>query len=287
MPTYRRKHLIGRAIQSALAQTEPDWELIIVDDCPEDPAEAEVKKFADPRIRYIKHDRNKGGAAARNTAMAVSHGAYIGFLDDDDEWLPEKINVQLAELEKTTERVGYCFSGSYLLTEKNETVTHVPSGQADYFEQLVQNFNLFLGLTIMIRRQVYEQIGGWSEQQPSHQEIEWMFRVSQAFEGMGIDRPLVRAYSGSIHDHIGSNLQKRISGRKQLLERYDDVFRSRPSAYIKHHFLLAMWYRDVGNYLDAAHELENVLAIKWNPRSYAHLLLVRLKMWTNRYVPAR
>lgn len=69
IPTYNRAHLVSRAIQSVLNQTYQDFELIVVDDASTDNTEEVVKDFKDNRIRYIYHDENKGGAAARNTGV--------------------------------------------------------------------------------------------------------------------------------------------------------------------------------------------------------------------------
>lgn len=91
IPTYNRAHLVGRAIQSVLNQTYQDFEIIVVDDGSTDNTEEVVKSFNDPRIRYIRHDQNRGGSAARNTGIKMARGEYIAFQDSDDEWLPEKL----------------------------------------------------------------------------------------------------------------------------------------------------------------------------------------------------
>jgi len=87
IPTYNRAHLIGRAIQSVLNQTYQDFELIVVDDGSTDNTNEVIKEFSqkDKRILYIKHDKNKGGSAARNTGIKAARGEYIAFQDSDDE----------------------------------------------------------------------------------------------------------------------------------------------------------------------------------------------------------
>jgi len=69
IPTYNRAHLVGRAIRSVLNQTYQDFEIIVVDDGSTDNTEEVVKSFNDPRIRYIRHEENRGGSAARNTGI--------------------------------------------------------------------------------------------------------------------------------------------------------------------------------------------------------------------------
>ncbi len=106
IPTYNRANLVSRAIKSVLNQTYQDFEIIVVDDCSEDNTEEIVKSFNDSRIRYIKHKKNKGGSAARNTGIKRARGKYIAFLDDDDEWLPSKLEKQIMLFEKLSKHYG-------------------------------------------------------------------------------------------------------------------------------------------------------------------------------------
>jgi len=91
IPTYNRAHLLDRAIRSVLDQTYQDFELIVVDDGSSDPTAEVIATFADPRIYYLRHEKNRGAAAARNTGIEASQGDYVAFLDSDCEWLPKKL----------------------------------------------------------------------------------------------------------------------------------------------------------------------------------------------------
>ena len=108
IPTYNRAHLVGRAIRSVLNQTYQDFEIIVVDDGSTDNTEEVVKSFNDPRIRYIRHEKNRGGSAACNTGIRAARGEYIAFQDSDDEWLPEKLEKQMQVFENTPTGVGGC-----------------------------------------------------------------------------------------------------------------------------------------------------------------------------------
>lgn len=102
-PTYNRAEYLGNAIDSVLSQTYKDFELIIIDDNQFD-SEARKKtedvlcKYLDPRIKYLKNPRNLGGAAARNRGVDMAKGEYIAFLDDDDIYLPERLEVQYKKM---------------------------------------------------------------------------------------------------------------------------------------------------------------------------------------------
>jgi GalNAc5-diNAcBac-PP-undecaprenol beta-1,3-glucosyltransferase len=95
IPTYKRATLVPRAINSVLQQTYQDFEIIVVDDCSPDNTQDAVMAISDRRIRYLRHDINKGLPAGRNTGIDAARGEYIAFLDDDDEWHPDKLEVQL------------------------------------------------------------------------------------------------------------------------------------------------------------------------------------------------
>jgi len=83
IPTYNRERLVGRAIESVLGQTYDDFEVIVVDDASSDGTEAILRVYDDPRLRYLRHETNRGGGAARNTGIAVTGGRCTAVLDDD------------------------------------------------------------------------------------------------------------------------------------------------------------------------------------------------------------
>ena len=107
MPSYNTASFIAESIQSVLAQSYKDWELIIVDDCSPDNTDQVVKPYlSDERITYLKNEKNSGAAVSRNRALREAKGKWIAFLDSDDLWMPEKLEKQISLMEKN----GYHFS---------------------------------------------------------------------------------------------------------------------------------------------------------------------------------
>lgn len=107
MPSYNTAPYIAKSIQSVIDQTYKDWELIIVDDCSKDNTDEVIKPYLnDARIKYLENDRNSGAAVSRNYALREAKGKWIAFLDSDDLWMPEKLEKQIAFMEKN----GYHFS---------------------------------------------------------------------------------------------------------------------------------------------------------------------------------
>lgn len=103
IPTYKRADIINRTIDSVLQQTYKNLEIIIVDDCSKDNTEEVVKAIADPRIQYISNQTNQGASVTRNNGVAAATGNYIAFLDSDDIWLPNKVELQLAAIQNYPE----------------------------------------------------------------------------------------------------------------------------------------------------------------------------------------
>lgn len=113
MPSYNTGKYIKKTIESVLAQSYENWELIIVDDCSTDNTDEVIKPFlTDGRIRYFHNEQNSGAAFSRNKALKEAKGKWIAFLDSDDLWMPEKLHKQLAFMK------GHDYSFSYTQYEE-------------------------------------------------------------------------------------------------------------------------------------------------------------------------
>ena len=108
MPSYNTANFISESIESVMAQTYTNWELIIVDDFSTDATDDVVKPYLnDFRIIYIKNSKNSGAAVSRNRALREAKGKWIAFLDSDDLWMPEKLEKQIAYMTKNGYRFTY------------------------------------------------------------------------------------------------------------------------------------------------------------------------------------
>jgi glycosyltransferase involved in cell wall biosynthesis len=120
--TYNRAYIVGEAIQSALNQTYGDYEVLVVDDGSTDNTAEVVQRFQEPKLRYVRHERNRGVGAACNTGIAQAKGEWIAFLDSDDLWNPDKLERQVACAIRHPE-VDAVFSDIEIL----EDTTRIPS----------------------------------------------------------------------------------------------------------------------------------------------------------------
>jgi glycosyltransferase involved in cell wall biosynthesis len=137
IPTYNRKDAVIRAAQSALSQSLPPLEIIVVDDGSRDGTTETNLLALDPRIRYIKHSTNRGGAAARNTGIDAACGNWIAFLDSDDLWVPYKLERQFAQLGEQVDRIDVFACTNVLVCGENNRVkpyNDFPPGNRDLSE---------------------------------------------------------------------------------------------------------------------------------------------------------
>lgn len=181
IPTYKSGETLTRAIDSVLAQSYNDVEAVVVDDNNPDTVErvqteALMQKYVDnPKVIYIKHEKNKNGAAARNTAFANSKGSYIAFLDDDDFFLPEKIQQQVDYLNKNRNIGGcYCWRNQF-----GSDICGEYEGDLSY-EILSLDFTPYTSC-VMIRRECFESLNGFDESYYRHQDFEFLLRFFERY----------------------------------------------------------------------------------------------------------
>ena len=128
--THKREpEIVERALKSILAQTYKNIEIIVVDDSPESfesrkAVKDSVTRYTNQNVKYVQHDECKGACAARNTGLYMAKGEYVAFLDDDDEWLPEKIEKQSRA---TTLRIKIKFKIFYIIPLMSRTTKNLPA----------------------------------------------------------------------------------------------------------------------------------------------------------------
>lgn len=151
MPSYNTGVYIKNSIDSILAQTYTNWELIIVDDCSSDNTDEIVGEYlSDTRIRYLKNEKNSGAAISRNYALREAKGKWIAFLDSDDTWQPEKLERQIRFMCDT----GYKFTYTdYDLQFNGEWTPYVYYGPDVITKRKMKNYCYPSTITIMYDRE--------------------------------------------------------------------------------------------------------------------------------------
>ncbi len=152
MPSYNTAEYISESINSVIAQTYKNWELIIVDDCSTDNTDEAVSVFLnDTRIHYLKNEKNSGAALSRNRALREAKGRWIAFLDSDDLWLPEKLEKQIKFMEDN----GYGFSYTdYRTIDGNDDLTGIRIGPDKVDKKRMYRYCYVATLTVMYDKNV-------------------------------------------------------------------------------------------------------------------------------------
>ena len=190
IPTYNRAKLVYRSATSVLDQSYLDLELIVVDDGSTDDTLARLTAIRDLRLRVISQE-NGGVAAARNRGMAEAAGVYIAFLDSDDLWQQDKLARQIATLEAADRRYGFCYTGVELRGADVPPRHEAPIGEGRLFEaMLLENPVRAPTSCGVIRREVYEAVGGFDPSLPAIEDWEWLQRVARLYDVLAVDAPL-------------------------------------------------------------------------------------------------
>lgn len=236
IPTCNRAHFVGRAIQSVLDQTYRNFEILVVDDASNDNTEEIVKHFSDERISYIPHRENKGGSSARNTGIKAARGKFIGFLDDDDEWLPQKLECQINLFSRSQSMVGAVYTGNIMCNHKTRKVLKeiVPTKRGMILADLL--FRNCVGSTssILIKKECLARVGLFDENLPSCQDWDMWIRISRHYQIDFVDQTLFIHY---VHENrISTNYEARTQGTKILIEKISEDIASKPKIISHHHF---------------------------------------------------
>lgn len=279
IPTADRPMLLERAIKSVLAQSFQDYEILIIDDGKQAEAKSVAQKISDDRLVYFQNlQPGLGGSATRNVGIRNARGKYIAFLDDDDEWFPEKLESQLKVFDEYGEQIGFVVTAVEKTDDHISVAIPLPvRGKGNFHEIALIRFKTFVTSTWVVRREVLEKAGYFDENFPSHQDAEFMIRITEISDGYAIDRPLTRMDIGSGYEHVGSKLSRRIRGRELLLEKHKSKYLKRPKVHAKILFRLGLWYKELGDKKRSSYYFTEAYRTHRTMRFFAHSLVSRLR----------
>jgi glycosyltransferase involved in cell wall biosynthesis len=245
IPTYNRAELLRLAITSVLNQTFQDFEIIVVDDASKDHTHKVVHNFRDKRIKYIRHEVNKRVAAARNTGVLNSSGNYIAFVDDDDEWLPKKLQMQVVLLENSPSTVGGVYTGFVQIDRATghilRQIVHKRRGYI-YNDLLKSNF---IGSPVLLRRECFDRVGLFDERIEFGEEYDLLLRVSKEFYFECVPECLYKYW---FHGRqLSTNTETRIRGIEELIRKHEESFMTYRKHFSKRYISLGVLYCCTGN----------------------------------------
>lgn len=233
MPAYNAARTIDVALASALGQTHPHLEVIVVDDGSSDATAAIVARHAavDPRIRYICQS-NAGVAAARNRGLAEARGDVIATLDADDLWYPTKIARQLDRLIAAGPETALIYAWCYWLAPDGATLGYAPPlrHEGRVFPQMCLGNLIISASNALIRREAILAAGGFDEQLRSAggqgcEDWKLYLQIAERHEIAGVPEYLVgyRIHAGAMSDDVAQMMRSRGLVEQQFLARYPEL----------------------------------------------------------------
>ncbi|WP_010479312.1 glycosyltransferase family 2 protein [Thermococcus zilligii] len=224
IPTYNRAKLLKRAINSVLNQRFGDFELIVVDDASPDNTPEVVESIDDGRIRYIRLKKNSGGPVARNTGIKKARGKFIALLDDDDEWLPNRLELQVKKFEDLEKGFGVVYGGFYYVAQQDGRILgrRLPKYKGDVYGYLLKE-NFIGSPTLLIRRECFKKAGLFDPALTSSQDWDMWLRIARYYKFDYVDEIIAKYY---VHGRqISFNMGKYIPGRERFIRKHLDIWK--------------------------------------------------------------
>lgn len=189
VPAYNAQDYIDTAVRSVLAQTMPDLEILVLDDCSKDETSARIRRLAqtDHRIRPVFNEENMGVAKTRNRGLDMAQGQYVALLDADDFWYPNKLEKQLAVIRSTGADVVY--SGYALVDNDGKKIKDFFAPPTETMDSLLTQNGIGCS-TVMLSRKVVDHYRFRTDYY--HEDyVLWMQLLQDGLKAVGIPEPLV------------------------------------------------------------------------------------------------
>ena len=272
IPTHNRSEFLRLAIGSVLGQTFQDFEIIVVDDASSDNTNAVVSHFRDPRIRYFCHQTNQGVAAARNTGILNSTGEYVAFLDDDDEWLPRKLERQIEFIAAQSERVGCVYSGSIEVDRLSGKIRDlvVPAERGNIHDALSSSSCVGPTSAVLVRKSCFEKVGLFDVNLQYSEDYDMWVRLSKEYHFEFVEEPLVKFFVQG--KGLSRNYRAMLAGKEAILNKYGDYLASDSRNYSKRFLTLGVLYCYNNNLTKGRKAFLKAICLHpYNMRSYWNL----------------
>ena len=302
IPTYNRAHLVGQAIRSVLNQTFQDFELIIVDDGSSDDTEAVVKQFNDPRIRYI-YQENKGISGARNTGIRSARGRYIAFLDSDDLWLPDLLQLEVPILDANPD-VGLVYAKAQAIDKEGNPMSQISGAPEKYPGETLKSIlygDFVSTITALVRRACFDSVGLFDESLKGRVDWDMWVRIARYYRFAYIDKVLAKfrchpgRFTGFRSKFFVDVFESRIEVLDKAFSRIDlpeEVLSVKPLAYRNAYMDVGLHWLSVRAWRKSAHYFWKAIHASPNPLVTPFRILwlilfyniLRKTKWGNRLV---
>lgn len=191
IPVYNGEKTVRETIDSVLNQTFQDWELIIINDGSTDKTLEIIGSIKDERIKVFNYP-NAGLAASRNRGISLAKGEYISFIDADDLWTPDKLEVQLKALQENPQAV-VAYSWTDIIDESSQIIragSYITFNGDVYANLLLMNF-ISNGSNVLIRTEALKEVGKFDESLKSGEDWDMWLRLATRYQFVAVDKPQI------------------------------------------------------------------------------------------------
>ncbi len=200
IPTRDRCARLRRALRSALAQRDIDFEVVVVDDASADGSAETVEAFDDPRIRMVRNDVPLGESGARNQGITQARGTWMAFLDDDDVWAPDKLALQVEALRMSGR--GWAYGGHVVIDEALRVLHGSPPPPAEVVAVSLKRHNAVPGSasSVIVASELLDRVGRFDEGLRRTPDWDMWLRLAEVGLPACVRRPLVAIclHSGNV-----------------------------------------------------------------------------------------
>jgi len=237
IPAYNRPEYLRVALEGVVVQTFRDFEVLVVDDFSEDDIKGLVNSFNDSRIRYMLNERTVGANGARNTGILNARGEWIKFLDDDDYWLPEMLQLVMQKIDENTRFGAVYTQHAYRNFESGEILRLELPGRDGCIRDEVSHINCVGGFSFLaVNRELALKVGMTDEEFPAAQDWDFNMRLS-AVTQYGYVNEICGYYRRDNADNITKSEPKRLRGMLLIYNKHRSRVRSFRKARLR------MYYR--------------------------------------------
>jgi glycosyltransferase involved in cell wall biosynthesis len=237
IPTRNRPELLRRAVESALAQTARQVEVVVVADASDPPVELPE----DPHLRVVRHPSQRGGAAGRNSGLQAARGRWVTYLDDDDELLPTMVEASLDGIARSTLPAPVAaISGIELVSGDGQVVgirlpPTRPRGDHFFLEPIESGLSYLTKQTLVVEAEVLRGVGGWDESFRSRVHSELFLRLNPVCSLVGLPEVTYRL---SVHEgpRVSRDRSLRQESFRRLVSKHRDAFEAHPARFAEFAF---------------------------------------------------
>ncbi len=221
IPTYDRPMYLQSSVETVLAQTYDNIEIIIVDDHSPTPAESVLKNVPElngvTNVVCVRHEENRGVCAARNTGLEAANGELVALLDDDDYWEVEKLERQVATFRNSTPKTGVIYTNTRITDDEGNTTNVTENNHTGNVTKRLFRGNFATISTLLVHASAISNAGKFDVTLPNWEDWEWCIRLSQHAHFDVVPRPFVVIQKGDHEKRSDDFEKKRDEGYDQFL----------------------------------------------------------------------